>query len=114
MAESFYLHYTGTNALAEAQAACDLCHQLASRPVEDGGIEGYNAVKYADPMKHPDRDEYIVPFDVDRAALVDIPADIQTRLDNRAKLTITETQEEGYFPIPDYEPDGEPPLGDNP
>jgi len=114
MAESFYLHYTGANALAEAQAACDLCHALASRSAEDGGIEGYAPEKYADPKKHPDRDEWVVPFDVDRAALVDIPADIQTRLDNRAKLTITEAQTAGYYPIPDYEPDGDPDPDDNP
>ena len=112
--ENFYLHYTGSDALAEAQAACDLCHALASRSVEDGGIEGYAAEKYADPIKHPDRNEWLVPFDVDRAALVDVPADIQTRLDNRAKLSIAESEGAGFFPVPDYDPEGEPDLGDNP
>ena len=100
--EIVYLHYTGANAETEAQAACDLCHELASRPASEGGINGYVADKYADPIPHPDdTGEFIVPFDVERATYVGIPTDIQTRLDNRAKLTVAEVEAGGWFPDPD-------------
>ncbi len=97
MEASFYLYYPGANALTEAQAACDLCHKLASRSVEEGGIQGYTATKYADPIKHPEREEYVVPFDVERAAIVDIPSEIQERLNARAKLTPAEVESGGWF-----------------
>tara|TARA_R100000458_G_C8269765_1_gene244533 strand:+ start:1322 stop:1669 length:348 start_codon:yes stop_codon:yes gene_type:complete len=102
--ENYYLHYTGDNALAEAQAACDLCHQLASRPASEGGIENYSAEKWADPRKHPDKDEYIVPIDVKCLDIVDVPEDIQSRLDARAKLTISEVWQGGWFPTDPNDP----------
>tara|TARA_R100001594_G_scaffold130265_1_gene169287 strand:- start:495 stop:851 length:357 start_codon:yes stop_codon:yes gene_type:complete len=96
--DNYYLHYTGSNAFAEAQAACDLCHQLASRPASEGGIEGYNAECWAIPKKHPGKEEYIVPIDVTSLELVDVPTDIQSRLDARAKLTISEVENSDWFP----------------
>ena len=103
--ENFYLYYTGEDALADALSACELCHQLASREV--GGIQGYTATKYADPIKHPEREEYIVPFDVERAAIVDIPQDIQDRLNSRAKLSISEVEAGGWFRVDPNDPANE-------
>tara|TARA_Y100000361_G_C11113450_1_gene318961 strand:- start:540 stop:884 length:345 start_codon:yes stop_codon:yes gene_type:complete len=97
--ENYFLHYTGDNALSEAQAACDLCHQLASRPASEGGIEGYNADCWAKPKKHPEKEEYIVPIDIDCLEIVTVPDDIQSRLDARKKLTIEEVQDGGWFPV---------------
>lgn len=105
--ENYFLYYTGENALSEAQAACDLCHQLASRPASEGGIEDYNAECWATPKKHPDKDEYIVPIDVTCLELVDVPADIQSRLDARAKLTISEVENNGWFPSDTNDPANE-------
>ena len=102
--ENFYLHYTGDNALNEAQAACDLCHQLASRPASEGGIEGYSAERWAIPKKHPDKDEYIVPIDITCLEIVAVPDDVQARLDARAKLTISEVEQGGWFPADPYDP----------
>ena len=105
--ENYYLHYTGINAFQEAQAACDLCHYLASRPALEGGIEGYNAECWAKPKKHPQKEEYIVPIDVTCLELVDVPTDIQSRLDARAKLTISEVENSGWFPYETNDPANE-------
>ena len=99
--ENYYLHYTGEDALAEAQAMCDEFQALASRPYPAGGIKNYNAENWAVPQKHPTKDEYIRTMDAETVSVMDIPPNTRVALDNSTVMTISEAEEGGWFPADD-------------
>lgn len=59
-------HFYIFHEFKEAKAACNMLQNMASRLKEEGGIEGYSSLKWAEPILAIDKTSYAVPIELVR------------------------------------------------